>query len=389
MRILIATSSNYIAFHGQAIFTVNLAEGLARNGHTVMVTSGSDRGHPYREIINNVQLEAIKALSLKIIHPDSYLPVFPSLVTGQILDTFHPDIVHIQDHYPLSRAMMFAARRRGINVVGTNHFMPDNLAPYVPLLSKIRPFYNWVLWHWMREVYDRLDAIASPSRVAAEMLIKVGVRPPVSAISCGVNTDIYHPDQFVDRIAWRSRYGIDINRKVFFFVGRVDGEKRLDVIIRAICQLNRDDIRFVIAGRGAAKTSLMALVKELGVEQKISFTGFIPNTDLPSVLNSVDIFIMPSEAELLSIASLQAMACARPMLVANAVALPELVTDGVNGYLFLPGDVKDAARCITTLADHPENWPGLGTASLERVQVHSLDNTVHRYEEFYQGVLNK
>jgi len=273
-------------------------------------------------------------------------------------------------------------------VVGTNHFMPDNLAPYVPIISRIKPIFNWLLWHWMREVYDRLDAVAAPSKAGAKMLLRVGVRPPVSPISCGVNTTLFHPDSSVDRGAWRSRYGIDLTRRVFFFVGRVDREKRLDVVIRAISHLDRDDIRFVIAGNGAAKVKLMTLVKELGLEQKISFTGFIPNSDLPSVLNSIDVFVMPSEAELLSIASLQAMACGRPMLVADAVALPELVSNDVNGLLFRPGDLEDAGRCITYMANHPEHWPAMGAASLERVQVHSLENIVHRYEEFYRTALS-
>lgn len=389
MRILIAASSNYIAFHGQAIFTINLAEGMARNGHSVMVAAGSERGHPYHGDINGVQLEAVRALSLKIIHPDSYVPIFPSLSAGRILDLFQPDIVHIQDHYPLSRAMVFAAHRRRIKVVGTNHFMPDNLAAYVPLVSKIKPFYNWVLWHWMREVYDRLDAVAGPSQTAVKMLKGVGLKPYVLPISCGVNTNFFRPISLVDRVAWRTTYGIDPDKTIFFFVGRVDREKCLDVIIRAIQLLGRDDIHFVIAGTGAAKDSLMELVKKLGLQEKVRFTGFIPNSDLPSVLNSIDIFTMPGIAELLSIASLQAMACARPMLVANAVALPELVKENSNGLLFRPGDVDDAARCMAILADNPERWERMGAASLERVKSHSLENIVHRYEDLYKMVLAK
>lgn len=388
MRILIATSANYIAYHGQAIFTMNLAEGLARNGHKVMVAAGSDRGHAYHEQINHVKLEAIRSLSLKLIHPDSYLTLFPSFAARRILDEFRPDVVHIQDHYPISRAMVIAAQQRGISLVGTNHFMPDNLAPYIPLLSRVKPLFNWVLWHWMREVYDRLDAVASPSRTAAEMLRKVGVKPPISPISCGVNKEIFRFNPTVNRMSWRARYGIDPNRTAFFFVGRVDREKCLDVIIRAVGLLKQEDIQFLIAGNGAAKTSLEILVQKMGLEQKVHFTGFIPNSDLPSILNSIDIFCMPGNAELLSIASLQAMACARPMLVADAVALPELVTAGENGLLFHPGDVDDAARCMAWLADHPERWKSMGAASLERVQPHSLENIVHRYEDLYCQVLD-
>jgi 1,2-diacylglycerol 3-alpha-glucosyltransferase len=388
MRILIATSSNYIAFHGQAIFTINLAEGLVRNHNEVMVVAGSEKGYPYCEKINGVQLQTIRSINLRLLHPDAYLPLNPSFSVGRFLDEFKPNIIHIQDHYPVSRAMVLAAKKRRIKVVGTNHFMPENLAPYVPFFPRIKPLFNWVLWHWMREVYDRVDAVAGPSRIAMEMLKKEGLKPAASAISCGVNVNLYRYIPAVEKTKWRKKFGIDPAKTIFFFVGRVDPEKHLEVGIRAIHFLNRDDIQLVIAGNGAAKTSLMGLVKELGLQEKVIFTGFISNDDLPSVLNSIDIFIMPSEAELLSIASLQAMACARPMLVADAVALPELVTANENGYLFHPHDVEDAARCMTILTDHPELWPGMGKASLERVQAHSIENMISRYLQLYKTVLS-
>jgi 1,2-diacylglycerol 3-alpha-glucosyltransferase len=389
MRILIAASSNYIAFHGQAIFTINLAEGLVRFGNDVLVVVGSETGRPYREKINGVQIETIRAVNLGFLHPDAYLTLCPSLHTGRILDTFKPDIVHIQDHYPLCRAMVFSAQKRGIKVVGTNHFMPDNLAPYVPLFSRIKPLFNWVLWHWMREVYDRLDAVVGPSKTAVEMLKKVGLKPTTVPISCGVNVEVFHPISSIDRLAWRNKYGIDPTKNIFFFVGRVDREKHLDVGIKAVHYLKRDDIQLVIAGNGAEKSNLLTLVKELELENQVVFTGFIPNDDLPSVLNSIDVFIMPSEAELLSIASLQAMACARPILAANAVALPELVLNNENGFLFSPGNVEDAAKCIDLLAEHPERWQAMGTASLELVQAHSIENTINLYQQLYQSILDQ
>jgi 1,2-diacylglycerol 3-alpha-glucosyltransferase len=125
----------------------------------------------------------------------------------------------------------------------------------------------------------------------------------------------------------------------------------------------------------------------LGLGEKIRFTGFIPNEDLPAVLNSIDVFVMPSEAELLSISSLEAMACSRPLLVARAVALPELVDENVNGLLFTPGDVSDAARCLEWFADNPERWAAMGAASLEKVQLHSLENTISLYEKLYELLL--
>jgi glycosyltransferase involved in cell wall biosynthesis len=168
----------------------------------------------------------------------------------------------------------------------------------------------------------------------------------------------------------------------------VDGEKRVDVLIRAIKAMKRDDIQLAITGKGAALSALKALAQDLKVDDLVRFTGFVPDADLPGLLNSIDIFAMPSQAELLSIASLEAMACARPILAANSQALPELVTNAVNGYLFKPGSVSDAMRCMLLLADHPERWVEMGTASLEKVQVHSLENMLTCYEQLYQKLLS-
>ena len=93
---------------------------------------------------------------------------------------------------------------------------------------------------------------------------------------------------------------------------------------------------------------------------------------------------MPSPEELQSIATLEAMAVGRPILAANARALPELVADGVNGLLFKPNDAGEAANCMAALLDNPAAWAPMGQASLERAQAHSLANTIRRYSELYQ-----
>ncbi len=235
----------------------------------------------------------------------------------------------------------------------------------------------------MLVTYNQVELVTAQSKAAAELVRLAGLHPPVFPVSCGIDLRRFHPDPTVNRTICRERYGIDPKRIIFLFVGRVDGEKRVEVLLRAMKRLNRDDVQLVVAGQGGATDNLKALAKNLNLGNRVIFTGFIPNEDLHILLNSVDIFTMPSDAELLSIASLEAMACARPMLLANAVALPELVTQGENGYLFKPGDAADAARYMELLADHPERWPAMGHASFVRAQAHSLDKTVSRFEQLY------
>jgi glycosyltransferase involved in cell wall biosynthesis len=238
----------------------------------------------------------------------------------------------------------------------------------------------------MLRFFNRLDVVTAPSKTAAAILRRRGLRVPVYPISCGVDLSRFHWDASVDRSATRQRYGLAPDRCMFLFVGRVDGEKRLDVLLHALALLKRDDIQLAIAGKGAALKGLKALARALKLGDRVRFLGFVPDGDLPALLNSADIFTMPSEAELLSIATLEAMACGRPLLVAQAEALPELVTPGVNGYLFQPGNPVDAARHMALLAAQPLRWASMGAASLDKVQHHSLENTVSSYEKIYESL---
>jgi glycosyltransferase involved in cell wall biosynthesis len=211
---------------------------------------------------------------------------------------------------------------------------------------------------------------------------------PAYPVSGGISLERFYPEPSLDRHAWRQRYGLATDRTVFLFVGRVDKEKRLDVILRALHRLERDDIQFCIAGYGAAMETLKELAQELKLGQRVQFTGFVSNEDLPHLINSCDIFVMPSEAELLSLSSLEAMACGLPLLAANAVALPELVTDGISGYLFRPSDDVDAAHCMGKLADHPELWADMGQAGWRRAQDYSLETILQCNETLYEMVLS-
>jgi 1,2-diacylglycerol 3-alpha-glucosyltransferase len=388
MRILIAGETYYSGLNGQATFMVNLAEGLARHQHEVVVVIPSPQSNPFREESNGVRVEGLRSIPLNTARPDIYYTPVPGKAVRRIFKEFQPEIVHIHDHYPISWAAYRAARRSGIRVIGTNHFMPDNLIPYFPHINRMKPVYERLLWNWMLNLYNRLDVVTAASRTAVSILSEAGLWVPVIPISCGIDLNRFRPDLSTERQIMRQRYNLDPEGVVLLFVGRVDGEKRLDLLLYALNKLNRQDIQLVIAGNGGERKRLEALAATLGLNRQVLFTGYVPDADLPGLLNSVDIFVMPSEAELLSIATLEAMASARPILAARARALPELVADGINGYLFKPGDFQDAARAIALLVDHPDRWPSFGAASLERSRPHDLDNTLATYQNLYKLALS-
>jgi glycosyltransferase involved in cell wall biosynthesis len=387
MRIAIATQNYFQPNNGQAVFVRRLAKGLALRGYPVTVITPSDRGAYHREESGDLSVEGIRSRTLAPFYSDVYVTLRPHAEVERLMGEFRPDVVILQDHYPLCRAVSRATIRHNLPSIGTNHFLPENLIPFVPVLSQFastRALMERVMWRQVLDVFNPLDIATAPTETAAAILRRQNLRPPVYAVSCGIDLEAYFPDPDVDRPLMRRKYGLTPDGTLLLFVGRVDREKRLDVLIRALARLKRPDVQLAIGGKGRDLENMRKLAESLQLGDKVVFTGFIPAEDHCSLLNTADIFAMPSEAELQSIATLEAMACARPVLASDARALPELVENGVNGQTFRSGDDADAAAAIVKLVECREKWPAYGQASLKRAQAHSLPFTIDRYEQLLQ-----
>ena len=382
MRVIIV-SQTYSYGNGQASFTIHLAESMAQQGHQVMVITPAERMQSYSISQNGVRIEKVAAVHMSIFHPTIYITPFPSHRIQQLFHEFKPDIVHIQDHYFLCNAAVNEARRLQIPLIGTNHFLPENLLPIFRKYPVLRHFFSILLWKLMLSVFNKLDMATTPSQTAARILREQRLRIPVRAISNGVDTNRFRPDLDTDRIGIRRTYDLSPDQTLFLYMGRLDGEKRLDTLLEAVALLPRDDFQLAIGGYGLYEQALRKQAQALGLEGRVAFIGFVEPDQLPALYNSADIFVMPSPEELQSIATLEAMACGKPILAANGRALPELVESGVNGYLFQPVQPQDIAHRMNQLMEERQKWSAMGQASFERSQGHSLQNTITHYEEQY------
>jgi 1,2-diacylglycerol 3-alpha-glucosyltransferase len=388
MRVIIV-SQTYSYGNGQASFTIHLAESMAQQGHEVMVITPSERMKSYSLEQNGVCVEKVAAVHISILHPTMYITPLPGHCIQQLFHEFQPDVVHIQDHYFLCQAAVNEAHRLNIPLIGTNHFLPENLLPFFRKFPNIQHLFTIPLWKMMLSVFNKLNVAITPSRTAARILQEQKIQVPVRAISNGVDTNRFHPDPETDRIGIRRTYNLSADHALFLYVGRLDGEKGLDTLLDAVALLPRGDFQLAIAGSGLYEQALRKQAQTLNLEGCVVFTGFVKPDQLPALYNSADIFVMPSPEELQSIATLEAMACGKPILAANGRALPELVEPGVNGYLFQPAQPEDAARKMHQLMEEYEKWSVMGWASLERSQGHSLQNTITHYEEQYRMAAEK
>lgn len=385
MKVLIASDTYWPHVNGASYFTQRLAAALVERGHEVAVISPSQTlGHDTGKR-HGVTLFGVRSFPVFIVPKFRF--VLPWIINRRIADVireFKPDIVHIQMHFVISRTVLAAAQKQGIPVVATNHFMPENLTFYLHLPEAITDTINMLAWKDAVRVLNKTYGITSPTKTA-NSFIEPWIGRELPAVSNGIDLKRFNPSN--DPHPARAAYKLP-EKPILLFVGRLDREKNIDIVLRALKEaLNEVDIHFVVAGHGADSKKLEKLTKTLGIEKNVTFTGFVPDELLPSLYAAGDCYVNAGTAELQCIAAMEAMATGLPVLAANAVALPELVHNGQNGYVFEPGNVKELARHIVEMFKNGSKRAHMTEKSLEIIAGHDINQTLEAFEDFYRQAL--
>lgn len=379
MKILIGADSYAPDINGAAHFTEQLARGLAQRGHEVHVVCASDDGVPRVEIVEGVIVHRLASVryrrhdSLRICLPWQAIPA-----TRDLVEHLRPDLVHVQSHMVIGRGVAYAAKRLGRPLVATNHFMPENVFGYVPLLPRALHRQAAVLaWRDLGAVFGRADRITAPTPRAVRLLTEsTGLAG--EAVSCGIDAGRF----------WQATCAAEpSDQPRILFVGRLDQEKRVDELITAFARLPVSTGAVLeIIGDGDQRDHLQRLAATLEVQDRVIFAGHVDDDQLLAAYGRASIFCMPGVAELQSIVTLEAMAAGKPVVAADAMALPHLVKPGRNGWLFSPGDIGELTLRLSTLVADPQLRQRMGQHSREIVAQHDFDRTLDRFESIYQSV---
>jgi glycosyltransferase involved in cell wall biosynthesis len=200
---------------------------------------------------------------------------------------------------------------------------------------------------------------------------------------------VFRPD--IDPKTVISKLGLASDRPIVLYVGRVDGEKRLDIILDGLpLILKQQKVQLVIAGFGKAMDQLQAQAKRLQVENEVVFTGYLDEADKPALYNTASVFVISSPAELQSIVTLEAMASGLPIVSVDVAALKELCHDGSNGYLFPENNYTKMAARINEILASDKLKREFGEESTKIVQRHhSTQVTFDQYEAVYRSVMKR
>ncbi|MFD1148902.1 glycosyltransferase [Saccharothrix hoggarensis] len=376
MRIVIAAETFPPDVNGAARFAHRLATGLAGRDHDVHVICVAPDGQARTERVDGITVHRLRS------HRTPFHRTFHIGLPWQVrrdvevlLDDLRPDLVHVQAHFVVGRYVLRRAAALGVPTVATNHFMPENLFGHAHVPAWLRGMASRWAWRDLGRVFGLADVVTAPTPRAVRLLHDNGFPERAVPVSCGIDIDRYRlrrPERHTDA-------------PTVLFVGRLDEEKRVDELLRALALVPR--LHAEIVGDGSCRAEWELLARDLGIADRVRFRGFVSEDELLDAYARADVFCMPGIAELQSLATMEAMAAGKPVVVADAMALPHLCRPGRNGWLFTPGDVRGLADRLHAVTADPAVTARMGAASSELIAAHAIDTTLDTFESLYARAL--
>ncbi|MGH4012314.1 MAG: glycosyltransferase [Pseudonocardiaceae bacterium] len=193
-----------------------------------------------------------------------------------------------------------------------------------------------------------------------------------------------------DRVRARARLGLSTDDVVLGIVARLSPQKAHHVLLRAVASLvpDRPRLRLVVVGGGEEEHALRSLAAELGIADRVLFTGI--RRDVPELLAAFDVACLSSVHEGVPLTVLESMAAGLPVVATDCGALPDLVTDGEDGFLVPVGDITMLAGRLAELCDGPERRAAMGARARARAEREfSIEHTAIGFQQLLCGLVHR
>ncbi|OGI64259.1 hypothetical protein A3H53_03750 [Candidatus Nomurabacteria bacterium RIFCSPLOWO2_02_FULL_40_10] len=371
---------------GVVISTIRFSKLLKERGHHVIFIGARSAEH--KDHSHHNEVKAYRFRSLPVPKSGGWNLAFPTIKElKKIFLEEKIDVVHII--LPMSGAIVAikAAKTLGIKIVAHSHSQPENLFMDMPKI--IQPALSNIWNKWLTWVYGKSEILIYPSEMARTLLEKLNNKNhPSVVISNGIDLKEFKPMMIGD---FYERFNIPPEKIKLLFVGRLFPEKSIDTLIKAAPYIIKKypDIHVMLVGAGHQRLKLEKLARSLGVDKYITFLGLVSEEDKVLAYNVCDIFVLPSLAELEGMVVLEAMACGKPIIVADAkMSASRYFVDG-NGFLFKAKNPEDLARQALKLITDIDLRKKMGEKSLQNVQKYDIHKSAELLEEVYYSALKK
>lgn len=298
------------------------------------------------------------------------------LASMRLIQSFKPDIIHTH----LSKSDIVGQVTGGVLGVPVRISSLHNTDPW-----RKNPFWSRVMM-MLTAGCQKMIAVSGNVAEFVETWSDISSERLVT-IDNGISLDKFDPDivQPLDLSQW----DIPSDKFIIGVVGRLNPQKGHSIFLEMAHTLlqQHDNLHFLIVGDGAIRGDLEQQAQALGINEGVTFTGFL--NDMPVVLASLDILVFSSLWEGLPVTLLEAMAMKRPIVTTDVGGIPEVINDGQNGRMVTSGDPQALAEACSQLIEQPQIRQRLGEAGRTTIREEYDQHLMHtKILQIYQDILN-
>ncbi len=368
MRIALFTETFLPKVDGIVTRLRHTIEHLERNGDRVLVVAPEGGLTEYK----GAQVYGVPGMPLPL-YPELKLAL-PPLGTKNAIEKFQPDLIHVVNPAFLGVGGIYYAKTMNIPLIASYHtHLPQYLQHYG--LGAL----EGLLWELLKAVHNQARLNLCTSSAMVKELVNHGIER-VDLWQRGVDTEMFQPHLASAQMRSRLSQG-NPDAPLLLYVGRVSAEKEIDRIkpvLEAIPQA-----RLAIVGDGPNREALE--IHFAGT--KTNFVGYLQGLELAAAFASADAFVFPSRTETLGLVLLEAMAAGCPVVAARSGGIPDIVTDGVNGYLFEPDDPNGAITATKSLLEATQIREELRLNARHEAEQWGWAAATNQLQNYYRRVL--
>lgn len=296
----------------------------------------------------------------------------------KLVEERHYKIVHC--HSPiggvLTRLACRKARKQGTKVVYTAHGFH---------FFKGASLLHWAIFYPIEKMCSKMTDVLITINQEDYQRAKSWNTCRVELVGgIGVHTEEFR-NEVVDRDAYRKDFGFTDDDFVFMSTGQISVRKNHEVIIRAIAEIKNPKVKYLIVGFGELEEKHKALVKELGIEDRIVFAGY--RGDVKRILHAVDGYAFPSLQEGLPVALMEGMSVGLPVVCSKIRGNVDLIENGKGGYVYDCHDVKGFAEGMQKIAAGEGSEMGrINIETMEKFDINAVNESMRK---LYGELLNE
>jgi N-acetyl-alpha-D-glucosaminyl L-malate synthase BshA len=365
----------YPTYGGSGIVATELGLELAARGHEVHFISYAN---PIRldQDVARIHYHEVEVSTYPLFQYPPYCLALASRM-AEVAESYALDVLHVHYAIPHSISAMLAqqmlAPTRRLPFITTLHGTDITLVGVDPSYFPITKF-----------SIEKSDGITCISDYLRDETVEVfGVRNEIRVIKNFVNCDMYHPDEEKKGASAYSPAG----EKLLIHLSNFRPVKRVQDCVRILAEVRKSvPAHLLMAGDGPERSPAEHLARELKVDRHISFLG--KQSHVERLIPLAHVLLMPSQLESFGLVALEAMACGVVPVATRVGGVPELITEGEDGFLEAPGDIAaQAARVVQLLTDDGLHYRMRKAGRWNASERFCSDKIIPQYEKYYEDVI--